>query len=381
MEEKRLRSDTPAPVKLVADEATHLLQENRGIGRFVHAVLPRLLAARSGLHLVLFAKNKRDVSELSHLLRMDTRLRERTRVRHIREMRRADADIFWYPWNVARPAPSRGTVVVTMHDVARLAHPDPRWYAKPQYLKWRRRFAATARRATIIVTNSAFTAKEVQRMLAVPPDRIRIALLAADDLSAAPVGCDGEVLTRLRVRQPFVLAVGAAERRKNHAVLDRAMRRVIALDPTVTLVLAGPHRRVVAPKADEPWRHAVGFVSDRDLAVLYRTAAMLVMPSTYEGFGLPVLEAMRLGAPVVCARAASLPEVAGNAAEWVDPSDEAQLAAAIYRVLSDRNLQATMRAAGRSQAARFTWDQTASVTLRAFDEARQLSGGASRTNS
>jgi len=97
-----------------------------------------------------------------------------------------------------------------------------------------------------------------------------------------------------------------------------------------------------------------------------------VMPSTYEGFGLPVLEAMRLGTPVICARASSLPEVAGDAAAWVEPNDEAALAATISRVLVDELLRSRMRAAGISQAARFTWDETARRTLHAFDDARRL---------
>jgi alpha-1,3-rhamnosyl/mannosyltransferase len=110
-------------------------------------------------------------------------------------------------------------------------------------------------------------------------------------------------------------------------------------------------------------------VSDGDLAALYRAATALVQPSTYEGFGLPVLEAMRLGAPVICARAASLPEVAGDAAAWFDPADGAGLAAAITRVLSDDGLRAAMRDAGTRRAAEFSWNETARRTLEAFDEA------------
>jgi glycosyltransferase involved in cell wall biosynthesis len=96
------------------------------------------------------------------------------------------------------------------------------------------------------------------------------------------------------------------------------------------------------------------------------------MPSTYEGFGLPVLEAMRLGTPVICARGSSLPEVAGDAAAWVDPTDDVRLASLVGRILSDEQLGAKMRADSLAQAARFTWDETARRTLAAFDEAMEI---------
>jgi glycosyltransferase involved in cell wall biosynthesis len=364
---------------LVAVEATRLLREVRGIGRYVRALLPRLVALRPELRLALFARNRGDVAALAETVASDPSLNGRTAVRHVREMARSGADVFWYPWNIASPAPSRGAVVVTMHDVAPVALPDPRWTAWRKNFRWRRRYAATARRATVIVSDSSFTADEVHRVLGFPRDRIRVALLAADDVAVPPPEADEGTLSRLGVRSPFVLTVGAADRRKNHALLERAMRRVVEADPQATLVMAGPRRHGASQPPDAPWMRMLGFVSDGDLTALYRAAAALVMPSTYEGFGLPVLEAMRLGTPVICARASSLPEVAGNAAAWVEPNDEAALASTISRVLADELLRSKMRAAGIAQAARFTWDETARQTLHAFVEARRLSEASRRS--
>jgi glycosyltransferase involved in cell wall biosynthesis len=169
-----------------------------------------------------------------------------------------------------------------------------------------------------------------------------------------------------------VLAVGAAEKRKNHALLERAMCSVVVAHHGTTLVLAGPRRRTTAPAADFAWMQTLGFVSDAELATLYRNAAALVMPSTYEGFGLPVLEAMQLGTPVICARASSLPEVAGDAALWVKPDDHAELAAAIASVLDDQALRAALSASSLRQARTFSWDHTARNTLQAFDDAHEL---------
>ena len=356
---------------VVAVEATHLLREVRGIGRYVRAILPRLAAQRAGLRLILFAKDDHDVEALSAEIGRDPASYGYAAVRPVRELTRASADVFWYPWNVAKPVPRRGAVVVTMHDVVRLALPDPRWTRWQKNFRWRCRYAAAARRAAVILADSAFTAGEIERFLGVGCDRVRVVLLGADDLPLPPAGGDGATLMRLGVSAPYVLAVGAADHRKNLALLQRAMRSVVAEHSGVSLVLVGPRPEAAALDADEPWSRTLGFVSDEELTVLYRNAATMVMPSMYEGFGLPVLEAMRLGTPVVCARASSLPEVGGDAAAWFDPHDEADLAATISAVLTDDLRRARMRAAGLRRAALFSWDETAERTLEAFDEARQ----------
>jgi alpha-1,3-rhamnosyl/mannosyltransferase len=153
------------------------------------------------------------------------------------------------------------------------------------------------------------------------------------------------------------------------------MARLATRHPDVTLVLAGPRRG--APSRPEPARQrTLGFVSDDDLVSLYRGARALLAPSSYEGFGLPVLEAMRLGTPVLCARASSLPEVAGDAAAYVEPGDDAALAELAARVLEDDALHARMRAAGLARSACFSWDRTTRATLDAFDEAVAMAGSA-----
>lgn len=364
--------ETDAVPLVVAVEATRMLREVRGIGRYVRALLPRLVALRPGLRLVLFVKSERDVRSLAPLLAGVAGLRGRVEIRPVRELARFTADVFWYPWNNASPAPTRGAMVTTVHDVVPIAHPDPRWRGWYKNLRWRRRYAAIARRSTLIIADSQFTADEIHRTLGVPRERMRVALLAADDFAVPPAAGDAAALARLGVNSPFVLAVGAAERRKNLGLLVRAMPSVVAACPDVTLVLAGPRRDAQLPIGHAAWSRTLGFVSDAELAALYRGAAVLVMPSTYEGFGLPVLEAMRLGTPVICARGSSLPEVAGDAALWVNGDDDADLALKLGQLLSDERLAATMRDASLRQAARFSWDETARATIAAFEEAIAL---------
>jgi glycosyltransferase involved in cell wall biosynthesis len=362
---------TPLPM-LIAVEATRLQREVRGIGRYVRAMLPRLVSQRPGLRLVLFAKTRRGVTALAESVGRDPQLRDSVSVRHVREMARTPADLYWYPWNVVSPVPRRGATVATIHDIAPLAVPDPRLLAWRKNLRWRLRFRRTARVATLIVADSAFTAAEIRRMLGVGDDRIRVALLAADDFAIPSTEGDADALARLGVRAPFVLSVGAAEKRKNHELLARAMRSVVETQRGATLVLAGPRRHATAPSPDSAWMQTLGFVSDADLCALYRNAAALVMPSTYEGFGLPVLEAMRVGTPVICARSSSLPEVAGDAALWVKPDDAEALASAISSVLGDESLRGSLGAGSLRRSGAFSWDETARRTLLAFDEALEL---------
>jgi glycosyltransferase involved in cell wall biosynthesis len=367
-------AEVRAEATVVAVEATRFLREVRGIGRYVRALLPRLAALRPELRLVLFVKRARDVEPVLAMLAQMPGMPGRVDVRPVREMSRFEADVFWYPWNTASPTPSAGAVVATIHDIVPIAHPDPRWHHTGAASAGSSASHATAARATLIIADSQFTADEIHRMLGVSYERMRVVLLAADDFTIPPSATDADTLAALGVQSPYVLAVGAADRRKNLALLDRAMPAVVAKHPGLSLVLAGPRREDQADVHRASWRRTLGFVTEEQLAALYRRASVLVMPSTYEGFGLPVLEAMRLGTPVISARGSSLTEVGGDAALWVDATDDVDLAAKIDLVLSDAHVSAAMRAASLARAACFSWDATARRTVEAFDEAFALAG-------
>jgi glycosyltransferase involved in cell wall biosynthesis len=354
---------------VVAVEASRLAQEVRGIGREVWALLPRLLRQRPTLQLVLMIRRSADADVVRQRLAELGAPLDRVRFEPLRRIDRVRAALFWYPWNVSLPAPRKGVVVATIQDVAPLVLPDPRRRKFLKNLRWRRRYRFTAKRADMIIAISRFTRDEVHRVLGVPVDRMRVTLLAADDLRIPPADRDAEALARLGVRDPFVLAVGAADRRKNLGLVERAMPRVVAACPRATLVLAGPRRSGARGSSDPSWQRTLGFVSEEDLMTLYRCARVVVAPSSYEGFGLPVLEAMQLGAPVIAARASSLPEAGGEAAVYVEPDDDDALSREIGRVLADDAVYAAMRQASLAQSARFSWDETAQRTLAAFDDA------------
>ena len=185
----------------------------------------------------------------------------------------------------------------------------------------------------------------------------------------------GEALARLKVRPPYVLFVGTIEPRKNLVRLVRAYRRVAATGVPHALVLAGPlgwhHEGLMRELALEgPGEIAMtGALAPAELDAIYRAADAFVYPSVYEGFGLPVLEAMSRGVPVVASTTSALPEVTGDAALGVNPRSVREIAAAIASVVGDVALAERLAAAGRLQAERFSWDETARMTLEVYEQA------------
>ncbi|MDA1081295.1 MAG: glycosyltransferase family 1 protein [Gemmatimonadetes bacterium] len=360
---------------LVAVEATRFVRDGRGIGRYVRALLPQLTAVRADVSVTLHVRGDAHVAAARDWLASAGLSTERYSVLPIEALRNSNADVFWYPWNYPEPLPRRGTVVVTIHDVAPLAMPDPRWSAIFRNLLWRRRYARAASHASIVLADSEFTASEVRRLLAVPGDRIRIALLGADDIVNGDRTGDEKSLDRLGIEKPYVLTVGSADRRKDLATAVRAVERLVEAGQRITLVQAGNRWRRGGAGAEAAWLKPVGFVGPAELAALYRNAAALIVPSLYEGFGLPVLEAMTFGTPVVCARSASLPEVGGDAAAYFAAGNDRELADVVSKLLADPGAAADMRERGLQRAKKFTWNQTATHTLEAFDAAIASAAG------
>lgn len=273
--------------------------------------------------------------------------------------------------------PPRLTVptVYTIHDLSLLkyrdTHPKERLWLFDLF--FRRRIHDVSH----IVTVSEFIRGEIIEELGVHPDRVT-AVHEAPSSVFSQRGADAVAAMKARLRLPrdYVLFVGTQEPRKNLSLLIRALSLVKS---PVPLVLAGwsgwgdrVWQRLIEQLGMTDRVYRTGYVDEETLACLYSGALVTVYPSLYEGFGLPVLEAMACGAPVICSAAASLPEVSGGAALQVDPHDPDDLAAALERILADSGLREQVAERGKRRAAQFSWNRCARETLQVFEKvARQ----------
>jgi len=255
------------------------------------------------------------------------------------------------PANLAPLASSRSIVVV--HDAAALRHPG--WYSRA-YAAWQRLvLPAVARRARLVITVSEFSRSEIVELLGVPAERVAIVAGGVDE-RFTPHADPRPARKALSLDRPYVLCVASHTARKNLAALVPAARALAGQG--VEVAVAGGHRPQFAREADLDGVRLLGHVDDALLPGLLAGAAAFALPSRYEGFGLPVLEAMACGTPVVAAAAGALPETCGGAAWLVEPDGEA-FAAALPALLRDRAERERLRAAGLVRARTFTWDATA----------------------
>jgi glycosyltransferase involved in cell wall biosynthesis len=246
------------------------------------------------------------------------------------------------------PPRSRVPLVVTVHDLALLRHPE-------LFTRWMRVYGALALRRVVrgaarVIAVSHFTKREVVELVGVPDERVRVVPNATTE-TFAPDGPAAE--------GDYVLAVGTLEPRKNLPRLAEATRR---LGIELRVVGARGWGDVDVGGDGVRW---LGELSDADVAALYRGALCFAYPSLYEGFGIPVLEAMRCGAPVVTSAGTAMAELAGDAAELVEPRDAGSISAGIERAIGRRD---ELAARGLERARRFTWEAAAAATVAVYRE-------------
>jgi glycosyltransferase involved in cell wall biosynthesis len=267
---------------------------------------------------------------------------------------RAHANLLFVPSHVI-PFAWPGKALTVVHDLAFERYPHAYSASERAYLQLTTRWAV--RRCSLLITDSESTRSDLVTLYGVNPERLRVVPLGGGEMAPTPVA-PASRLAELSLHGPFVLQVGRIESRKNQAVALSAVERLEG----VTLAVAGPERdeALAARLRSSPRCRVLGRVDPPTLELLYKHAAAVVVPSLYEGFGLPVLEAMARGKVVVAAATSSLPEVGGDAALYVDdPSDAEALAKAIGTALSDTALRARLTRAARTRAATFTWKRCA----------------------
>lgn len=292
-----------------------------------------------------------------------------------RAARELELDVLHDPCGIAPFVVPRGEAryarVTTVCDAIPLVYP------RTQPLLTRAVFhtlvRASGRTADAILTISEASRRDLVRTLGMPDAKIHVTLLASNEpATPLPGEVVDAVLTRVGATPPYLLYVGALHPRKNLPRVLEAFARVRDEAPEARLVVVGPPswgasdvlKQVLARTGDGVT--FTGFVSDADLQALYQGAHALVFPSLYEGFGLPPLEAMGHGTPVITSNVSSLPEVVGDAALLVDPLSVDAIADAMRRVLGDAELRADLARRGRERSRVFSWEATARGTLEVY---------------
>jgi glycosyltransferase involved in cell wall biosynthesis len=273
------------------------------------------------------------------------------------------------------PVWSAAPIVLTVHDICYATNPE--WFSPRDLRVLSSVVPRSIRMAAHVITDSESARGEIIDHYHVPEEKISNIPIGAG-AGAAPITL--EEASRelgsldLNLERPYLLTVGNLQPRKNLVRLVEAFNQLVGSGHDIDLVVVGPRHF----RADEVFQaaqsakgrtHLTGYVSDRQLAACYRCSTAFVLPSLYEGFGLPVIEAMSHGVPVACSNAGALPEVCGDAAVLFDPRSVEAIAAAVTRLLDDSNLRERLSRAGQTRAAQFSWKRTAELTLAAYRKA------------
>jgi glycosyltransferase involved in cell wall biosynthesis len=275
-------------------------------------------------------------------------------------LRATGCDLLYSPANLAPLALTRSVLVI--HDLAALRHPEA--YSRSYVTYQRLMLPALARRARLLITVSEFSKRELLDVLNVAPERIVVIPEGVDERFGLDPEADAAAITaHYRLERPYVLFVGTVSARKNLALLEPAAAAL--RDQGIDLVLVGSERGYL--RSPPVLFRRLGYVADGHLPGLYAGARALAMPSRYEGFGLPCLEAMACGTPVVAARAGALPETVGDAGILVEASDGEAFATALLAAAGDEDVHQRLSRAGRERASRFPWSRTAALTDAALD--------------
>ncbi len=294
-------------------------------------------------------------------------------VPYIGLVRKLKLDLMHYPNQFGGAFLPRGVKrVATLHDLTPLLFPH--LHPRSRVLGYRLLARYSLRRCERVIVYSANTRRDLlDRRMAVPGAIVNIPL--GVNPAFKPGLFTDQFARRYQLDRPFILTVGVLEPRKNHVLLLEVLRRLHANGEQVDLVIIGRRgwnweNPLDRPefKPLKPWVRIIADVADADLAEFYNRAAVFAYPSLYEGFGLPVLEAMACGAPVVSSASSSLPEVGGDAALYADPHDAGEFTAQVARVLHDGALRSRMVEEGLRRARQFSWRRTAEETLAVYQE-------------
>lgn len=275
-------------------------------------------------------------------------------------------------------------VVATIHDIC--YEFSPQFFSRSESLQYRSSIRWTARHSRRVITISENSKRDLVNTYGLPPADVDVSYLGVDFSRYRPFAEDAVVegvLDKHGIRKPYVLAVGNLQPRKNLVRLIDAFvelkrgRRVLPHSLVVVGKAAYRHHDIFGRVREHGLDEQVvftGYVPDDHLPVLYQGASVFAYPSLYEGFGLPVVEAMACGAPVLTSNSSAIPEVTGGAAMLVDPENTRSITEGLLRILTNPSLAASLAEQGVQRAQGFTWENTARATLAAFESAVSKEG-------
>ncbi len=285
-------------------------------------------------------------------------------------------DLFFSPSYTLPIRKVGGVNVVTIFDISYISHPD--WFPFKERMMYKLMTGPTVRKADLILTGSEYSKSEILRFYDVDENKIHVTYLSVDPVFGKVSGIEElDISGRYGLKGVVVLYVGLIANRRNVPVLIEAFSKSIGKqDKEATLVIVGknlsfPHIDIldIADRFEVAGRvRWLQYVDDKELLALYQRADLFVYPSLYEGFGIPPLEAMYVGTPVITSNMSSLPEVVGDAAILLDdPSDPVEMAGAIGKVVGNKGLSAKMVRKGKVRCALFSWERCAVETMRLFE--------------
>ncbi len=353
-----------------------------GIGRYAIELI-KAFSQRNDPHQYVIFKNP----YLDHSFKYDERFREmnisirryslKEQLMMPRILKKEKLDIF-HSLHFTLPLGYKGAQVMTVHDIMPVLFP---WffgtssivdYMASAYLSFLVR--ASLKKAVITIVDSEHTAMDLRTHYKLNGDQLSRIYLGIDHLNPSLLKRKIDVPLFLGFHHPFILTVTNFRPYKNTKRLIQAFALVNKIIPDLRLVVVGENpkysRRTLGDLAEAERKnvHFLGFIDDMYLTALLSSAEAFVFPSSYEGFGFPVLEAMNHGTPVITSSVASLPEIGGKAVVYVNPNDIQDIANAIQTICTNKELQGSLREAGRMQSRKFRWQDTAIQTLRVYEK-------------
>lgn len=377
-------------MKKILIDAVSLLSPLTGIGRYTYEVSKRVVAQRSydiffnyGYHskelyglLGKPSQKEQQTKKLQKFLKKIPFLKKLSRYFYIyiTKFYRAKYDIYFQPNFIPNPNIKAARVICTVHDFSFLL--QPHWHTKELVEYYNKNFFKYIKKADHIITGSNFTKQEIINYLGIDAKNITVIYHGVnhDIYKPYPRVALQETKTKFKLPSDFLLFVGSIEPRKNLLTLLRAYNLLTPAQkqelPLILVGFSGWENKEIMQELQKDKENIsyLGFVSDEELAHIYNLCTIFIYPSLYEGFGLPPLEAMACSTPVIVSNVASLPEVCGDAAIYIDPHNEENIKDSILILFNDKDLRDTLSQKAISQAASFSWEKSAAMHIEVFEK-------------